>query len=103
MQIKTKIVLKNLKGEPLKNEDKEPLTLGEVISSIMTWHKTGGKMKCYILAEKFAKDGIVDIDKADISLIKDAAEATEIYNNMVTGQALILLDDLSEKEEKKKK
>jgi hypothetical protein len=95
MKINTKKVLNSLKGEPLKNEDKLPLTVGETLSNIMTNYKAGGKMKTYILAKKFMDNDEVDLDEADFSLVKTACEQDESYlSSIVSGQILVYLNEL---------
>lgn len=91
MQIKAKATLKNLIGQNLIGEGNKPLTMGEVLSNILLNDRVGSKMKCYILAEKFFKDETVEIDEADLSLVKDSIQRTELYNNLVNGQLLILI------------
>lgn len=93
MKINAKAILKNFKGESLKNEAGEQFTVGEAISNILSYDKMGGKMKCYILAEKFYKDKEVDLDAADLIIVKAAIEHTEIYVNNITGQLLVLLEN----------
>lgn len=103
MQINTKVILKNLKGICLENEEKEPFTTGEALSNILLYDKAGGKMKCFILAEKLYKNKSVEVDEADLSLIKESIQRTELYNNIVNGQLLIVIEDLKESKEKIKK
>lgn len=100
MQINTKIILKNLKGICLENEEKEPFTMGEAISNILLYDKAGGKMKCFILAEKMYKNKSVEIDEADLSLIKESIQRTELYNNIVNGQLLTFIEELKESKKK---
>ncbi|MBU1096834.1 MAG: hypothetical protein KKB34_10165 [Bacteroidetes bacterium] len=91
MQINSKTILKNLIGENLISGENKPLSLGEALSNILLNDKVGSKMKCYILAEKFFKDNTVEIDEADLSLVKESIQRTELYNNLVNGQLLILI------------
>lgn len=101
MKINTKIVLKNLKGEPLKTDSETPLTVGEALSNILLFDKAGGKMKCFILAEKCYKQNAIEIDEADFSLIKDSVGRSEAYpSSIVTGQLLVFLEGLKEVEKK---
>jgi hypothetical protein len=92
MQINAKAILKNLRGQYLINEEKIPLTTGEALSNILLNDRVGGIMKCFILAEKLFKDETVEIDEADLSLVKDSIQRTELYNNLVSGQLLIFIE-----------
>lgn len=97
-QINTKEPMKTTKGESIKDEKGEVFTYGDALSNILIAHETGGKMKCFILAQKFATEGSVSIDDADLELVKEAVKSTKVYNNLV-GQILFKLE---EKEEVKK-
>lgn len=92
MTIKSQESLKNFKGEALKNEQNQNFTIGEAISNILLLDKMGGKMKCYILAQKFYTEKSVELDEADKALVKSAIERTETYTNIVTGQLLLLFE-----------
>ena len=48
-------------------------------------------MKYFILAQKFYTGKEVDLDTADLELVKKAIEKTDQYNNLVNGQLLLLL------------
>jgi hypothetical protein len=93
MKINTKEVLKTFKGEPLKAGDEE-LTLGMALSNILLGDRAGGKMKLFILAEKFYKEKSVELDTADLAMVKTAVEKTELFNALVTGQILVGLEEL---------
>lgn len=86
MKINTKEFIKNLKG------DNSDLTIGDAIGGILIASEAGGKMKMYVLAQKFANDDVVEVDSADLSLIKQSVEATKVYTNLVSGQLLVLLE-----------
>ena len=92
MKINTKQALKTLKGEELKNGD-IPFTLGEALGNILLSDKTGGKMKLYVLATKFSQDKEVELDKADLELVRNAVSKTEIYNALVAGQIEVILSE----------
>lgn len=100
MRINTKIVLKNLKGEDLKAED-GVLTLGGAISNILSSDQAGGKMKLFILAQKFFTENELDLDSADLNLVKESIKGTKIYTALVAGQVEKIIEEL--KEEKKDK
>lgn len=88
MKIKTSDFIKNLAD---KNTE---LTIGKAIANILIGAKEGGKMKLFILAQKFYQDDEVEIDGADLSLIKKSIESAEVYSVLVTGQLLLVLDSL---------
>lgn len=95
MKINTKIVLMNFKNEPIKTEEKSPLTVGEALSNILLTHKVGGKMKCFILAENLFKKDSVEVDDADLNLIKTATEESDVYGSaIINGQLLRILNDI---------
>jgi len=93
MKISTGTVLKTLKGENYK-EGEDNLTLGRVIAEAFSSDQSGGKMKMFLLAEKAFKEKEIDVDAADLTLIKKAVEGCKSYNNLVTGQALVLLENV---------
>lgn len=91
MKINTKQKIKNLAGKDLLDGE-HPLTLGAAISYTLSNNDTGGKMKMYTLATDFYSKPSVDIDMADLALIKDAVEKTKAYNSFIAGQILFLLE-----------
>lgn len=92
MKINTSEVLKDLKGKDLKGPENSTITVGEAISNILAYAKLGGKMKMFVLAQKFASQKAVEVDKADSELIKKTIEETEFYTgSLVTGQLLVIL------------
>lgn len=99
MKIEAKKVLVNLKGEPLKNMEKQDFTVGEAIANILLDNKTGGKAKMFVMSQKFYTDEIIDVDLVDLGIIKKAVEETESFNNLVNGQLIVMLSAL--KDEKK--
>ena len=96
MKINTTVVLKTLKGEALQNPDKTEITLGEALGLIMASHEMGGKMKCFILAQKFSTEKEVEVDSADLKLVKEACESTKVFISLVSGQILLILEELTE-------
>lgn len=109
MQIKATEKMLNLKGKPITVKDEieeteHDLTYGEAMANILLAAQEGGKMKMFILAEKLYKDKTVEVDEADLNLIKSATEGTKVYNNLFTGQILLKIEALKdEKKEAKKK
>lgn len=102
MIIKTNTVLKNLKGVDLKNADGEVVTLGEALGNVLLSAKEQGKMKLYVLAQKCANNKSVEVDEADLALVKRAVSTSEIYGALVLGQCEILLDEVKEEVKKGK-
>ena len=96
MKINLKQVLVNLEGKELKNHDGKPFTVGEGISSVLISAEIGGKMKMFVLAQNCYKDETIDVDKADLELIKKAIEATKIYTVLISGQLLSILSEIKE-------
>ncbi len=94
MKILADTVLKTLKGEPYQTADKTDLLLGQVLAETLATDQTSGKFKLYTLAQKLFSDKIVEVDAADLSLIKQALEKTTSYNNIIIGQALGMLEDV---------
>lgn len=92
MRINTQTVLKNLKGEPLQNEGKD-YTLGDALANILSVDQTGGKMKLWLLAQKFSTNKEVELDTADLALVKTAAENTKSFTPLLAGQVLCLLEE----------
>lgn len=81
----------NLKGEPFKN-DEQPFTLGEFLASVLSIAPEGGKMKLYSLAKRAATEETIEVDSADLALLKQSVESAKGYNNVIAGQALEILD-----------
>ena len=92
--IKTKEILKNFKGLDLKNDSNESITVGEALSNILLSDKVGGKLKCVSLAQRLYNDALLEVDDSDFKLIKESVERNEIYNNLVSGQLLSILEDI---------
>ncbi len=90
MQIQANKVVTTLSGKPYTSDGKE-LTVGNVIAEALAGDTTGGKFKLYTLAQKFWNEPEVEVDAADLGLIKTAVENTKTYNNIIIGQVLGLL------------
>ena len=93
MQLDTGLVIKTLTGEAYKT-DKKSLTLGDVIAEGLATDQSGGKMKMYLLAEKCYSGKKIERDQADLSIIKKSVEECKTYNNLILGQALLLLENV---------
>lgn len=94
MKIDLTKVLVNLKGDNLENEDKQPLTLGYALANIIISSEVGGKMKLYAMAQKAFTSNELDIDAADLTLIKEAVKNTKIYTTLVAGQVELILEEV---------
>lgn len=92
MKINTKQKLKDLEGNDLK-DNKGIVTLGTVVSNILLTTKVETKLKMFILAQKILTNKEVDIDAADLDLIKKAIEQDQYYNNLACGQILLILNE----------
>ncbi len=77
------------------NGKESALTVGQAIANILLASETSGKMKSFVMAQKFYNDTKdIEIDSADLAIIRQAVETTKAYNNLVSGQILVLLDSL---------
>ena len=95
MKIDCKIVLKNLIGKNLKEANGDNnLTLGIALSLVLTNSEEGGKMKLYVLGKKFFDNDLVEIDSADMALVKTLLEKTRIYTPLISGQILQILEEV---------
>ncbi len=92
MKIDTKQIVNNLAGKAYQSDEKD-LTLGAVIAESLASSGTGGKMKIYILAQKAYTSDSIEVDEADMSLIKRCVEECKSYNNVILGQALAMLEE----------
>lgn len=92
MKIDASKVLMTLGGQHYKTPEGQDLTLGAVLAEAMATYEAGGKMKSYVLANKFYNDKEVEVDEADLALVKKAVESCKAYNNLITGQALLCLN-----------
>lgn len=95
MNIPVKDVLVSLDKTPLvSGEEKIPMTVGSAIANILLPAKEGGKMKLYSLADKAFNNKTLEVDEADLALIKKLVEENELYTSLVTGQLLIILENV---------
>lgn len=102
MKLKTNTVLKSLKGEAFK-DGADDLTVGIALSNILDYDKdkTGGKYKLFILAKKLMESKEIDIDAADLGILKKAVDSTEAYrSNILLGSLIEVLDGVKDKKDK---
>lgn len=93
MKIQSKQAIKGLDGKDIKHPD-GVFTIGRALSNICLENETGGKMKMFIMAQSFYKGEDIEVDKADLLILKNAVESYTKYNNLVLGQLLIVLNGL---------
>jgi len=93
MNIPVKDVLVDFEKKPLMAGE-EKMTVGSAVANILMAATEGGKMKLYTLAQKAYSDKSLDVDESDLSLIKKAVETNTSYTNLVTGQLLIILENV---------
>lgn len=91
MKINLKQFIKQIDGKDTE------LTVGQALSNITLTSDKGGKMKMFVLAQDFYKKDEIDLDAADLALIKSELETTKAYNVLVTGQILLLLENTKTK------
>jgi len=94
-KIEANQILKNFKGEELKGEGGESLTVGKALSNILLLVQDGEKMKIFVLSQRlYSENGFIELDDSDFLLIKKAVESDKNYSVMVTGQLLLILSNL---------
>jgi len=94
MKILTQTVLKDLSGKEILDENKKGFTLGQALGNICVSSKEEGKMKLYILGTKLFQDKDVEVDDADLNLLKNVVKKTEVYEALIAGQCELLLDEV---------
>ncbi len=98
MKINTKQSLKDLENKEIKSPDGKVFILGQALSNILLDTKEGGKMKLYLLATKIYKNDFVEVDEADLILLKQAVRSSLIYNALVLGQCELLLENVKKED-----
>lgn len=91
MKIKTTNVLKDFEGADIEN-----LTVGKMIARVLGNEKQPDPFKAYILAMEFYKKDEVEIDEADLRIVKEAVKKTEFYTPLAIGQVLQVLEEAKE-------
>lgn len=93
IKIDLKKVAKSFKGEEFTDQNGVPLTYGYSISLALTEQGVeGNRVKLYILAQKAYSDEFLEVDKADLEIIKKALEKSKTLSTNVIGQILLELD-----------
>lgn len=93
MKIKTGEKVLTLKGEAYQQNDQD-LLVGHVIAEALAGDRTGGKMKMFLLAQKAYSEAELEVDQADMTLIKKSVEECTSYNNVIIGQVLAKLEEV---------
>jgi len=93
--IKTGQVLKDFKGENLKNGG-ENLTIGVAISTVLGSQVSNPTLG-WILGKKFATEESVDLKEEEIVFLKKELETNKQWLTLVTGQVLEILDSKDDK------
>lgn len=98
MKIDCKKPLLALNGEQLtqgSGDQAEKLTLGMAIANVLLAPRqkpVENKIRVYLLSQKlYLAKGIVEIDAADDSCIRESCETDQSYGPLVTGQILSML------------
>lgn len=94
--IDLKKVLLTLDGKEIENNNKKPFTIGEALANICLASQNEGKMKMYVLAQKFFSQNKIDLDAGDFSMIKRIVETEKgIYASaLIQGQILVILEEI---------
>lgn len=79
-------------GKQLKNFDGENLgiTVGQALSKIIVQEK-GDPLRYFTMGQKFFNDKSIEIEPADLEILKKAVGSNEVYNALVNGQILLEL------------
>ncbi len=94
-KINTAQPINTLAGVQYKDASGNPVTLGMVIAESMAAETTGGKMKIYALATAAYSGKTMEVDDADLALIKRVLETTNVFNSaIINGQALLMLEEV---------
>lgn len=101
MKINTLTELKTLDKQLIMTAPNELLTLGKAIGNILVSSETMNKLKAYSLGLKFYENDEVELDDADFETLKNELETTKAYTALITGQVLMLLNNLNNQKEEK--
>jgi len=88
--IKTKQVLVNFEGKPLKNGG-EDLTIGYAVSTVLGGDVSNPTLG-WVLGKKFATEKDVELKAEDIVFLKKEIELSKTWLAIVKGQILEILD-----------
>lgn len=91
MKVKSNTKLYALDGKTCLTHDAGDLTVGVAIANALIQSK-GDSIKAYELALKFHAGKEVEVDVADLKIVKEAIHLYPNYNALVKGQILIFLE-----------
>ncbi len=87
MKIELKQPILGLDDKPLIHENGKELTVGEALANILitTEVRTATALKLRVLTEKFYRDTEteVELDDADLNLVKEIVKASKAYNTVL--------------------
>lgn len=91
MKIKTDTKLHALTGEEIKDDNKKPVTVGQMVSSALAIVNNPNPHRCFILAKQFATEKEVELKSEDVVFIKKILEETKL-SAIISGQIIDLLE-----------
>jgi len=98
-KINTRKTFIDLKNKLVKEENKEPLTLGMVLANIILMPHKDKKgfrpLKAWELGKKFYDQEEVEVDLSDFVQLKELVENNELYHTIITAQALEMLEKIN--------
>lgn len=96
--MKTKdTILKDIKGNSLKDGDRKDMGLFDTIANILLTTKSDKPELSYKIAFRIIKGGEQELTSEEITYIKDTVRNNEQWLPIVTGQIIDLLDPVEEK------
>lgn len=90
MKIKTDTKLLTLKNEEIKDENKEAITVGNIVANTLSLSQKN-PARCYVLAKKFATEKEVDLKAEDVVFVKDILEESKM-SALIAGQIIEILE-----------
>ena len=94
--IKTNIVIKTFNGENVKKSEKDDLQIGEAISNVLGMAQSNPSL-AWQFGKKFATEESVDLKAEDVVYLKKELETSKVYNAMILGQIIEILEAKDEK------
>jgi len=116
MKINSGTVIIRLNGQPVMVDQEtinisgvsvptggHEMTVGDVISNILSLKKSDkiSPLKAYVLAQRFYKGGITEIDDSDFSSLREIIEKNDQYVPFVIAQVLQAMIDSKDKADRK--
>ena len=89
--LKTKTVLKDFKGQELKDAEGKQLLLGNVISTILGGQVSNPTLG-WVLGKKFATEDKVELKAEDVVFLKKEIEDNKQWLAIVKGQLIEILE-----------